>query len=276
MKLPIVLDTCTILNLLRIDEDDEFLYKKLIKLNINICQKVFEEANKNINTKHFSNSQKKYISSHIPYFGTYILTCDERFESEYKAKIKQFCNYKKENGEFYSALISLYLCRDKNCRLYFYTDDHPAKNIFDSYFSYQQIGVIGDTIDLLVFLCWSNSDFKQHMLEKYLQNLLSEFAIPFKNFKDQFLKMKKEWIARDVKNKRLYEELNKIEEGIEKLDFETIGIGIDYFKKDSKSYKEINAFLDSYSDINLSGYMALKIKKTIISLRKHSIYKMSC
>ena len=124
MKLPIVLDTCTILNLLRIDEDDEFLYKKLIKLNINICQKVFEEANKNINTKHFSNSQKKYISSHIPYFGTYILTCDERFESEYKAKIKQFCNYKKENGEFYSALISLYLCRNKNCRLYFYTDDH--------------------------------------------------------------------------------------------------------------------------------------------------------
>lgn len=79
-----------------------------------------------------------------------------------------------------------------------------------------------------------------------------------------------------LKIKRLYEELNKIEEGIEKLDFETIGIGIDYFKKDSKSYKEINAFLDSYSDINLSGYMALKIKKTIISLRKHSIYKMSC
>lgn len=28
MRLPIVLDTCTILNLLRIDED-EFLYKKL-------------------------------------------------------------------------------------------------------------------------------------------------------------------------------------------------------------------------------------------------------
>lgn len=27
MKLPIVLDTCTILNLLRIDEDDEFCIK---------------------------------------------------------------------------------------------------------------------------------------------------------------------------------------------------------------------------------------------------------
>lgn len=276
MKLPIVLDTCTILNLLRIDEDDEFLYKKLINLNINICQTVFEEAIKNINTKPFSDSQKKYISSHIPFLGKCILKCDEQFESEYKDRIKQFCNYKKENGEFCSTLISLYLCRDKNCRLYFYTDDYPAKTVFDSYFNYQQIGVIGDTIDLLVFLYWSNSDFKQQMLEKYLQNLLSEFAIPFKNFKGQFLEKKRVWAACNVKNKKLHENLSKIENGLEKLDFEMIEIGTDYFKKDAKSYKEINAFLDSYSDINFSGYMALKIRETISSLRKHSIYKMPC
>ena len=65
MRLPIVLDTCTILNLLRIDED-EFLYKKLIKLEINICQSVFDEANRNVKTKTFSENQRKYISSHIP------------------------------------------------------------------------------------------------------------------------------------------------------------------------------------------------------------------
>lgn len=63
MRLPIVLDTCTILNLLRIDED-EFLYKKLIKLEINICQSVFDEANRNVRTKTFSENQRKYISSH--------------------------------------------------------------------------------------------------------------------------------------------------------------------------------------------------------------------
>ena len=42
MRLPIVLDTCTILNLLRIDED-EFLYKKLIKLEINILRLLKED-----------------------------------------------------------------------------------------------------------------------------------------------------------------------------------------------------------------------------------------
>ena len=54
MRLPIVLDTCTILNLLRID-DDEFLYKKLMKLEINICQSVFEEANRNLSSTYKCN-----------------------------------------------------------------------------------------------------------------------------------------------------------------------------------------------------------------------------
>ena len=79
MRLPIVLDTCTILNLLRI-EDDDFLYKKLMKLEINICQSVFEEANRNVKTKTFSDSQKKYISSHTPQLVPFIVGCDEQFE----------------------------------------------------------------------------------------------------------------------------------------------------------------------------------------------------
>ena len=55
-----------------------------------------------------------------------------------------------------------------------------------------------------------------------------------------------------------------------------IGIGMDYFKNNVKSYKEINAFLDGYSDINFSGYMVSKIKKTVDRLRRHPIYKMTC
>lgn len=275
MRLPIVLDTCTILNLLRID-DDEFLYKKLMKLEINICQSVFEEANRNVKTKTFSDSQKKYISSHTPQLVPFIVRCDEQFEKEYKACIQEFCDYIHRNGEFYSTLISLYLCRQKHCRLYFYTDDYPAKRVFDSFFNYQQIGVIGDTIDLLVFLYWANPDFDQRKLEKYLQNLLSEFATPFKEFYNQFMGKKGRWIAGNIKNKNLRENLDKIESGLERLNFEMIGIGMDYFKNNVKSYKEINAFLDGYSDINFSGYMVSKIKKTVDRLRRHPIYKMTC
>ena len=92
MRLPIVLDTCTILNLLRIDED-EFLYKKLVKLEINICQSVFDEANRNVKTKTFSENQRKYISSHIPQLVPFIIRCDEQFEKEYKACIQEFCEF---------------------------------------------------------------------------------------------------------------------------------------------------------------------------------------
>lgn len=275
MILPIVLDTCTILNLLRID-DDEFLYKKLIKLKINICQSVFEEANRNVKTKTFSDDQRQYISSRTPQLIPFIIKCEEQFEKEYKACIQEFCNYKKENGEFYSTLISLYLCRQEHCRLCFYTDDYPAKRVFDSFFNYQQIGIIGDTIDLLVLLYWSNPDFNQQKLEKYLQNLLSEFATPFKKFQNQFMEKKHTWILSHLKDKKLIENLNEIEDGLKKLDFEKITTGIAFFRDNIRSHREINTFLDGYSEINLSGYMVLKIKETVNRLRTNPIYKMPC
>lgn len=278
MIFPIVLDTCTILNLLRIDVEDEFLYKKLRELDIKICRTVYEEANKNVNPKNFSENQKEYISSHTPHFSALIYNCEEYFEFEkkYKDNIKQFCNYKKENGEFYSTLISLHICRKESCRLYFYTDDYPAKRTFDSYFNYQQIGTIGDTVDLLVFLFWINPDFKQQKLEKYLQNLLSEFATPFKKFHNQFTEKKQTWISNKIKNRKMIENLNGIEDGLRKLDLEKIETGIAFFKDNRRAYRDINTFLDSYSDINLSGYMVVKIKETVNRLREHPIYKMSC
>ncbi len=276
MILPIVLDTCTILNLLRIDEEDELLYKKLLRLDIKICRTVYEEANKNVNTKNFSDDQKEYISSHTPHFGACIYNCEEYFEKEYKNNIKQFCNYKKENGEFYSTLISLHICRKKKCRLYFYTDDYPAKGTFDRYFNYQQIGTIGDTVDLLVFLYWINPDFKQQKLEKYLKNLLSEFATPFKKFYNQFIEKKQTWITKNIKNKKLIENLNGIEEGLEKLNLEKIETGLAFFRDNIRTYRDINTFLDGYSDIDLSGYMVIKIKETVKRLREHPIYKMPC
>lgn len=280
MILPIVLDTCTILNLLRIDEEDEFLYKKLRKLDIRICRTVYDEANKNVNIKNFSEDQKEYILSHTPHFGKRIYNCEEyfEFEEEYKDNIKQFCNYKKENGEFYSTLICLHICRKENRRLYFYTDDYPAKLTFDSYFNYQQIGTIGDTVDLLVFLYWINPDFNQQKLEKYLRNLLSEFAPSFKKFHNQFTEKKQAWITNNVKNIKMIENLNGIEDGLKKLDLGKIETGIAFFRDHIRIrvYRDINSFLDSYLDINLSGYMVVKIKETVNRLREHPIYKMSC
>lgn len=90
------------------------------------------------------------------------------------------------------------------------------------------------------------------------------------------MEKKGRWITRNIKNKILKENLDKIERGLEGLNFEKIGEGMDYFKNDGKSYKEIRTFLDSYLNINLSGYMVLKIKDTVSSLKRHPIYKMPC
>lgn len=48
MKHPVILDVCTIINLLRIDGEDEFLFRTLKSLNLNIANIVYEEVNNNI------------------------------------------------------------------------------------------------------------------------------------------------------------------------------------------------------------------------------------
>lgn len=274
MILPIVLDTCTILNLLRIDEDDEFLYKELIKLNINICKTVFDEIYKNIRIKTFSDNQRKYISAHVSHFGSNITKCESQFEEDYKKNIQKFCNYKKENGEFYSTLISLYICRKEKCRLYFYTDDYPAKSTFENFFNYQQIGTIGDTVDLLLFLYWINSDFNQKRLEFYLRNLLSEFAIPLKKFQETIMKNKESWIKTNPRDGKLVKNLSNIEDGINKLDLKMIDTGIEYLKHNANKYKWVATLFDEYSDIKLEGYMVTRIKTTITRLNDCFIYKV--
>lgn len=59
MKHPVILDACTIINLLRIDEEDEFLFKSLMSLDLNIASIVYEEVNDNIKKNSLSDEQKK-------------------------------------------------------------------------------------------------------------------------------------------------------------------------------------------------------------------------
>lgn len=273
MILPIVLDTCTILNLLRIDEDDEFLYKKLMKLNINLCSTVLDEINRNITRKTFTTEQIDYINTHISSLYKYIKLLDENIMSNYVDNIRQFCDYKKENGELYSVVISLHICREQKCRLYFYTDDYPAKNTFEKYFDYQQIGKIGDTVDLLLFLYWTNSDFKNRKLKYYLSKLSQEFSTPLKTFCDIISRKKNDWLKKMPRDIKLREHLLYIEEGINNYDFGKITKGVNFFKENQKKYPAIDALLDSYSNINFDGHIVSKISNIRKQMETCAIYK---
>mgnify|MGYP001044865339 CR=1 FL=1 len=65
MKHPVVLDACTIINLLRIDED-EFLFRLLCSLRLYVADLVNQEIMKNIFHNELSEEQRTYISGVLP------------------------------------------------------------------------------------------------------------------------------------------------------------------------------------------------------------------
>ena len=277
MILPIVLDTCTIFNILRIDNEDEFLYKKLKGLNLHISDYVYNEAQRNINYKPFLKEQKDYITQQLPSFAKHIVSPDEKIKTDFFDSLKKFCNYIKEDGELHSTLLSLYICRKEGTRLFFYTDDFPAKKQFDPYFSYQQIGTIGDSVDLLLFLFWSVSDFKEKQLKDYLQSLRSEYAIPLRNFSKEIELKKDLWLNSKPRDKKLRENLHKIETGGINLEFDILNEGINFFRRNKSQYKAINDIIKKYPDIDTETELTVKINYVMKKLnRNFKICKCLC
>ena len=111
-------------------------------------------------------------------------------------------------------------------------------------------------------------DNEKEVPEEFINVEYNEIIVALKRYEMLYSKDSIDYMSK--------ENLDKIESGLEGLNFEMIGEGMAYFKNDGKSYKEIKTFLDSYLDINFSGYMVSKIKDTVDSLKRHPIYKMSC
>lgn len=186
MKHPVVLDACTIINLLRIDED-EFLFRLLCSLKLYVADLVNQEIVKNIFHNELSDEQKTYINEVLPQlqsrwnsFNQIMDLIDTEF---YEKNIKKFTRHtKKINGELQSSILSLCLSRKYHSRVFFYTDDFPAKEQFKNFFEFQQIGSIGDSVDLLIFLYWNSSDFSDKKLKKILHDLSAEYNLSISNF----------------------------------------------------------------------------------------------
>ncbi|KAA6336917.1 hypothetical protein EZS27_014959 [termite gut metagenome] len=276
MILPIVLDACTIINLLRIDEDDEFLLKNLKDLNLSISECVYNEVQKNANKNPLTKEQQDYITQQLPFFVTHIINPDDNLKKDYFDELKKFCNCTKDNGELHSALLSLHLCRKEGARLFFYTDDFPAKRQLSPYFIYQQIGAIGDSVDLLLFLFWSVSEFNDKQLKKYLQNLYSEYAIPLKTFLDKIETNKDAWLKAKPRDKKLRENLQKIAIGYSKLDFDTLTEAITFFKTNKTKYQGIYAIIKQHDCIDTETELTVKIKDVLSKMNNFKICKRLC
>lgn len=286
-KICCILDACTVINLIHIDEDD-FLLKKLNKLDIHINEAVFNEircnVDKGIDSKNNDkNSTSNLINHKLSFFRTMKKDNKEMLTdlgNDYFERIKNITNYtKKSNGELLSSAYALYLSRMNETKVFFYTDDFPAKEFFSSFFEYQQIGHIKDSVDLLVLLYWLDENFSKLQLDHYLSSLFSQYA------KDVVLLKKKlqDYYDNNVdgsfrRNKRdVAVKLNQLLHKLEKNDFKNIGSLFLFFENPKN--KEVFEILKKYSGVfelennSNSDTLLGKISKIRTDLEGNKIYK---
>jgi hypothetical protein len=273
MKIPIVIDACTFINLLRIDEDDDFLYNHLKSYNVHITGTVYNEIKSNIFKNATSMTDRRRFNKIISSITTdFVFHNDESIKEgvgDYYEKVFDYVENAKPNGELYSSILALYLSRTEESKVCFLTDDFPAKENFKNFFILQQIGYIEDTVDLLLMLHWINSDFSKKRLENKLLELQSEYKRTQKAFVESVVELKTSF--------KKSNDIRKIIEGIEDAF---------YYSRDMDKYKHylqefeqyrnnvnIKACISEFPQLSKQPQIVEKAISVLAQLRKMDIYK---
>jgi len=289
-----ILDACSVINLIHIDEDD-FLQKKIEKLDIRINELVFKEINSNVYNKlslidkrkspdstNTKDSIKK-IEIQLTYFRSKIKLNEDLFKDfgdDYFQRIGEITGYEKANGELHSTALALYLSRIESKKIFFYTDDYPAKNEFSNFFEFQQIGQIKDTVDLLVLLFWLDERFSKKQLLNFLSKLFSEYAIEV-SFLEKELKsyLENNVDANFIRNNpHVRENLKELIYKLSCHDFSKILCHKEFFELKKLKCKTIYDIIIKYNTVfdlqNTSMDILLKIKNLKEKLKTKEVYKV--
>lgn len=281
-KIFCILDACTIINLIHIDDND-YLIKKLKYLNIQIAETVFKEVNNNVFDK-YNNLRKdkrlgdinitdikKEIDRKLTIFRgfqtlDYIILKD--FGPDYFESVKDLSGYNKKNGEFYSACLALYITRCEPTKLFFHTDDYPAKEELTHFYNFQQIGYIEDSADLLILLYRLDEDFNATGLDNSLSALFSEYALEVVELEKKLKKLL-DIISITLRRDRNYmKNLNILIMKLNKHDFKGIGNLKDFFYSNKTRYKTTVEILELHSLVFSLESETNNLLKKITYLRK--------
>ena len=272
METPIVIDACTLINLLRIDEDDDFLYKHLNSLHVHIAQTVYDEIKRNILRNKINEADEKRINKLLPSLSkVFTLHYDndikEDVGDEYFEQLCSFAGHtKKNNGELYSAILALTLSRTEESKVCFFTDDFPAKEEFREFFSIQQIGIIEDSIELLLMLHWSEKDFSMQKLKNVLKDLKAEYNRIQKSFVEEIKKIK------PYKNSKIKKIIGNIEYSFFEGDMDKYKNNLSCLE--GLNDKKIKDCLSEYPNMSKQPEIAEKIDLTLKTLKELEIYKL--
>lgn len=276
MNIPVVIDACSLINLLRIDEEDDFLYKHLRLLDIHISDTVYNEFITNVFKNNIEDADKDRINALIPNIqNDFSLHHDEEIKKDigqsFIDAIVSYSEHKKRyNGEMSSTLLSLVLSRCEESRINFVTDDYPAKEQFNCFFSVQQIGEIQDSVDLLINLHWlfPKEEFPLNKLKNKLIDLRAEYNKNIKNFLDDVSNLKQSLRKTDKEWKLLDDILYTYYSG-KYRDFVS---AINALRECNS--KKIRHVRDNMPTNNDNPEMVNKVNKVLHELEKIDVFKL--
>jgi hypothetical protein len=271
-----LLDACTIINLLHVDED-EFLLKKLSEFEFTVCKSVFEESRKNAFGKFgrirpYPQEKHDLIEKKLSYFRDRIYSDDSYLELS--DPIAKLTNYRKKNGEFFSILLSFYLNTFEKKYILFVTDDAPAKDHFSRYLKHHKIGYIHDCVDLLVFLYRHCDGISRTDLKKYLSSLYSEYVYEISDLEKKLNSL--EVPKHLLRNKDITYNLQRIKASLNNFNLVEVDKIYQIIVNDQKKYKFLFGIIEPYSHFfnkNVSTEYLSKIQGSILDVDSNPFFK---
>ena len=201
---------------------------------------------------------------------------------DYFVRISEVLRYNKNlNGELCSSAYALYLSRINSEKVFFYTDDYPAKDYFTPFFNHNQIGHIKDSVDFLLLIYWLNDNFSKRELVNLLSKLYSLYATEVtllkkeleehysRKFTGKFFRANKETVLK----------LTDLISRLDNLQLQNINELKQYFSNKNSRCFEINEILGRFPTVfdleTKSGKknILIKIQETMKSLEINEIYK---
>lgn len=275
-----ILDACTILNLLRIDDDANFLLKQIKKLKLSLPETVVKESKLHCRSPFYPQEKNDQVEVAVKSGISRFIVQDSEIkkdigQEEYD-RLLSFVNHnKRENGELWSVALALIKSRMEGTDVCFYTDDYKAIEEFWSYYRHHCIGYLGDTLDFLTTIYWQTpeGEFHKGMYLTFLTNLKVEYNQQLKDICRKAEQLLKTLQVKGSKDKDLIDHLVMIVDGYYRSDMGLLNTGVKFFQEGTK-YKDIKKMVGDFDTGSVSKQL-MRINKHLASLKNYPIFKVA-
>ena len=279
MKPIVILDACTILNLLRIDDETDFLLKQLKAWTICLPQTVFNETKLHVRSDFYPPEKNDHILVVINTEFDQRKTLDADIKNDLDEEFERLLTFskhdKRENGELYCVALALIKSRWEEEAVTIYTDDYKATEEFRDFYRHHRIGDIGDTLDLLTMLFWTTpeSTFQRTAYHSFLENLRAEYCHQLKDVTESVEAYLEKQKKNRCSDRNLLENLGKIVAGYRRSDMIQMESGIRFFLE-GKKYSDVKNIVTGVDVGNLNRQME-RITQHLKRMKEYPIFKVA-